>query len=899
MISSIVSAIANKNIFQCLILTLALVLAACAENEPAQDSVSIDHHGERAAAYLKNGQIRAALIEGRNMLQKAPDASQGYEVMAQIYNEIGDYPQTLAMFADVPASANTSTKMLLAKARAFAYAAKAKSATSVLNEINEQDKELYSTEIDIIRARIAINNGDIDSATQIYRSLLDKEPENISVLENAIELYLYDQQLDAAEELLGQFKILSKENPTRLYLLGVLEMQQNKLTAAELHLTEALDLRSSEDTMTAARAAIISQLERLMQQTGRSVEAMAYREQLSGYYGGVDEALNEKMERAHQLYLEEEYLACREILEDVLADYPQFDTPNLMLATLDFRANDAENASLRFIEYIDIELHDKRIVEMAVLSSLAAGKARQLLTVFDESLAVEQDAVLLNARARLLNASGDSEKALASAEQAIELDPYTIDHYVLLAGIQQGQQEAGNETAENPLLTIERALEVNAVDGNGVSNESLLVLSKLYVSVLVDVGQAEKAKAYVDQQLAKSENSASANNLAASYSVLVRDFAQAKVYANESLKKDARSESMLLGLAAIMRELEEPYTDILDVHIDAVELSPLRPESYIQMLSSTKNDSEFEQAVKAAEVLATKHKASSGFMVLSRAYLSRNDSSNADKYYAQAKSFSDDAQASVAFDQAIVQVKAAELAADNDFAGAKKVLEQGIADYGDSASLLSTLIELEISRGNYDQVKELLPRLEKVDASLSGFYDAELDVAAGSLDSALEKYQALWKTNKSDLISQRLYVLLRNVDPSKADDFVTQWGDEVEFSALQMQIASSIAIGKADYETAVRITERLVGVNGQDLRALNNLAWLYQQTGDERALAYAERAYQLAPEQADIIDTYAWVLSENGQVEQAIPLFEKALSLDPDNEEIARNYQAAKDKLAK
>ncbi len=75
--------------------------------------------------------------------------------------------------------------------------------------------------------------------------------------------------------------------------------------------------------------------------------------------------------------------------------------------------------------------------------------------------------------------------------------------------------------------------------------------------------------------------------------------------------------------------------------------------------------------------------------------------------------------------------------------------------------------------------------------------------------------------------------------------------------------------------------------------ALNNLAWLYQQSGDARAEMTAKRAYQLSNAAPSVADTYGWILVESGKVAQAIPVLKAAAEAAPDQPDIAFRYAAA------
>jgi Tfp pilus assembly protein PilF len=55
---------------------------------------------------------------------------------------------------------------------------------------------------------------------------------------------------------------------------------------------------------------------------------------------------------------------------------------------------------------------------------------------------------------------------------------------------------------------------------------------------------------------------------------------------------------------------------------------------------------------------------------------------------------------------------------------------------------------------------------------------------------------------------------------------------------------------------------------------LNNLAWLYFEQGDARAVEHARRAYELAPARAEIADTYGWLLVQGGRNDEGIKVLE-------------------------
>jgi tetratricopeptide (TPR) repeat protein len=84
------------------------------------------------------------------------------------------------------------------------------------------------------------------------------------------------------------------------------------------------------------------------------------------------------------------------------------------------------------------------------------------------------------------------------------------------------------------------------------------------------------------------------------------------------------------------------------------------------------------------------------------------------------------------------------------------------------------------------------------------------------------------------------------------------------------------------FELAQQAYEKAILLQPDNYSALNNLAWILATSKDEairnprRAVLLAARAAELKPS-AQILDTFAECLYQNGQIEEAIYISEKAL----------------------
>ena len=106
-------------------------------------------------------------------------------------------------------------------------------------------------------------------------------------------------------------------------------------------------------------------------------------------------------------------------------------------------------------------------------------------------------------------------------------------------------------------------------------------------------------------------------------------------------------------------------------------------------------------------------------------------------------------------------------------------------------------------------------------------------------------------------------------------------------------------LGSGRYDEAIGHYEALLVEQPEDPLLLNNLAWLYQKTGNPKAREFAQRAYDLAPNQARTIDTLGWILVQEGDVNRGLTLLRFAQSRAPDDPSVKFHIAVALSKLGR
>jgi cellulose synthase operon protein C len=103
-----------------------------------------------------------------------------------------------------------------------------------------------------------------------------------------------------------------------------------------------------------------------------------------------------------------------------------------------------------------------------------------------------------------------------------------------------------------------------------------------------------------------------------------------------------------------------------------------------------------------------------------------------------------------------------------------------------------------------------------------------------------------------------------------------RWLDRQPGDLMVRNVLAELYASTGRSAKAIGEYELLAAQRPNEAAVLNNLAWLYFETNDPRALELAERAYRLAPHVAAIADTYGWILTQQGKAVAAIPILQKA-----------------------
>ncbi len=214
-----------------------------------------------------------------------------------------------------------------------------------------------------------------------------------------------------------------------------------------------------------------------------------------------------------------------------------------------------------------------------------------------------------------------------------------------------------------------------------------------------------------------------------------------------------------------------------------------------------------------------------------------------------------------------------------EFESARNATNAGIAANPRSYQLYQDLVMIDLKAAGVDAAVATADRLQAQDRDFPAIKALKGDIymAASRPADAVTAYAEANNAAPSSLLVIRLSgALLKSGHAEDANALLADWlgkhGDDI----LVTEQASQVGIATGHYDEAAEYLERLLRQKPHDPVALNNLAWVCQQQGnDQKAQVLARQAYVLAPNQ-QTADTLGWILTTSGNARSGVALLRQA-----------------------
>ncbi|TDP74590.1 XrtA/PEP-CTERM system TPR-repeat protein PrsT [Roseateles toxinivorans] len=354
---------------------------------------------------------------------------------------------------------------------------------------------------------------------------------------------------------------------------------------------------------------------------------------------------------------------------------------------------------------------------------------------------------------------------------------------------------------------------------------------------------------------------------------------QAKSRFDKVLAADPKNIQALLSIAQLRMDAGAGKEEVMGLLNSAIKLNPSEPTPRLALIEYQVRNKDSRQALSSAQdAVAALPQSPEVLDMLGRIQQSNGDINQAINSFNKLVGLTPQAP------QAYVRLAGAQIAnKDND--AAAQSLKRALAIKPDYLPAQRGLIQMDMSAGRAKEAKATIQSVQSQRATdpIGQMFEGDLQISLKNWEGAALAYKAgLEKKGASSELAAKYHTVLRAAKRSdEAERFASKWIKEHPNDAAFFYYLGDVALSTGNYvmaESRYLAVKKLLPDNAS---AINNLAWIYVKLNKPGALALAEQANKLQPDQPPFLDTLAMVLSAEKQHAKAVEIQKKALVLQP------------------
>ncbi len=235
-------------------------------------------------------------------------------------------------------------------------------------------------------------------------------------------------------------------------------------------------------------------------------------------------------------------------------------------------------------------------------------------------------------------------------------------------------------------------------------------------------------------------------------------------------------------------------------------------------------------------------------------------------------------------------LRAAELQLSvRDEGGAHRTLSRAVTAFPDFMPAQVAIVRLEARIGREDTALARVEDLRKIRPAdpLVDTLHGDALAAAGRHAEAAKAYGTALESQTSSYLVVRYYrAVSRSGSGPVPVKLLEDWVKENPEDGMARRALAGAYADTGRKNEAIAAYEALLEDQPDNPAVLNNLAWLYHERGDGRALELAEQAYALAPSHPAALDTLGWILVQGDDPGRGLALLREAQSRASQNTKI-------------
>ncbi|OFZ68859.1 MAG: hypothetical protein A2Z01_00850 [Betaproteobacteria bacterium RBG_16_58_11] len=229
-------------------------------------------------------------------------------------------------------------------------------------------------------------------------------------------------------------------------------------------------------------------------------------------------------------------------------------------------------------------------------------------------------------------------------------------------------------------------------------------------------------------------------------------------------------------------------------------------------------------------------------------------------------------------------------------ADARATMNKALKAAPDSADVYAAFVSIELADGKPDQALKLAKQMQQRSTLVAegNMLEGDILLRQRRYAEAVQPYAKAFSMRKGGLTAIKLHQsLVLSGRAGEADQQLLKWLDtQPKEESAHVYLAGSYA-ERGLNKAAIQQYEIALARAPRHAAAMNNLAVLFQKERDPRALATAEKAYQLNSSDPLFADTLGWILMESGDLKRSAALLKQAVTSAPNSASMRYHYAVA------
>ncbi|BCB26563.1 hypothetical protein SKTS_14490 [Sulfurimicrobium lacus] len=866
-------------------------LTSCGKTQTAQTLVA------DAEQLQQKGDLKAAIIQLKNALQKNPDDAKARYLLGVMYVKTEDHKsaenelrRALKLGMSPAVVVPDLGKTLLAEGRF----------QSVLDETKQISGEKASAEISSLRGNAYLALGKTKEARESFEQALKNKPGHPDALIGMAKYSLTEKNIEDATRFSEQAVSQNPQDTDAWLFKGDLLRAQGKTEQALAAYDQVLKIQPGNKSANINKAfleiaagkfdAAKANIDVVRKAAPNSL-IVFYSQALLDFSQGKPAAALDSLQQVLRTAPEHmpsillagavQYsLGSMPQAEQYLKKYLGVNPGNLyarkLLASTLMKDHQTQDALDVLSPALTDKQQDGQLFALAGELYMQAGDYTKATDYFTKASALAPKSAQLHSALGLSKlALGENDRAVAEMEAAVELDTKSPKASVFLVMTHLRLKEYDKalnaaktmekEQPDNPLAcNLKGAAYIGMKDfvNARASFEKALSIRPAYYPAVMNLVQ-------LDLQEKKPE--------------------AAKKRLEAILEKDKKNVEIMTALAQLalsqgqIKEATAWLENASKENPDALKPAMVLAAHYLRI-------GDKQKALTLAKKLEGSNPSSAEVLdILAQAQFASGDKTRALETYTRLAALKPDSA------QAQFRIAAIHMAMQNQ-TEALNALKKALViqpDFLDAQLALATLVG---SQGNHDQALEIAKQIQKKNGKSPVGYELEgnLLMTQKKPDLAANAYERAFTIGKTGPLMMKLHASLTQAGKGKeADVRLTQWLKDHPGDITTRMYRAGIYLANKENKAAIDQYQTVLQQNPNYVPALNNLAWLYQQEKDSRALEYAKKADQLAPNNPAILDTLGWIMVEQGDTTHGLPNLQKASTLAPEAADIRYHFVLA------